>query len=67
MTGQRRRAGDIGASRSPVHGFCHDEQTRRLLRSRPPRPALDWAATYLGGPVISARAPVNAAARRPRR
>ena len=42
--------------RSPVHGFFDDEQTRRLLRSRPPRAALDWAAACLGGPVISARA-----------
>jgi aminoglycoside phosphotransferase (APT) family kinase protein len=56
VTGQRRSAGDIGPGRSPVHGFCDDEQTRRLLRSRPPRPALDWAAACLGGPVISARA-----------
>ena len=44
------------ADRSPAHGFCDDEQTRRLLRSRPPRPALAWAAARLGGPVISARA-----------
>jgi aminoglycoside phosphotransferase (APT) family kinase protein len=39
-----------------VHGFCDDEETRRLLRSRPPRQALAWAAGCLGGPVISARA-----------
>jgi aminoglycoside phosphotransferase (APT) family kinase protein len=39
-----------------VHGFCDDEATRRLLRSRPPRQALAWAAACLGGPVISARA-----------
>ena len=41
---------------SPVHGFGDDEQTRRLLRSRPPRQALAWAGTRLGGPVTSARA-----------
>jgi aminoglycoside phosphotransferase (APT) family kinase protein len=39
-----------------VHGFCDDEETRRLLRSRPPRQALAWAAARLGGPVLSARA-----------
>jgi len=44
------------AGRSPAHGFCDDEQTRRLLRSRPPRQALAWAGACLGGPVISARA-----------
>src|SRR5512142_2822856 len=42
--------------RSPAHGFCDDEPTRRLLRSRPPRQALAWAAAHLGGPVVSARA-----------
>jgi len=49
-------AGDSPAGRSPAHGFCDDEATRRLLRSRPPRQALAWAAARLGGPVISARA-----------
>ena len=39
-----------------MHGFCDDEETRRLLRSRPPRQALAWAAARLGGAVISARA-----------
>jgi aminoglycoside phosphotransferase (APT) family kinase protein len=39
-----------------VHGFCDDEETRLLLRSRPPRQALAWAAARLGGPVVSARA-----------
>jgi aminoglycoside phosphotransferase (APT) family kinase protein len=48
-------AGDSTAGRSPAHGFCDDEPTRRLLRSRPPRQALAWAAARLGGPVISAR------------
>ena len=42
--------------RSPAHGFADDEQTRRLLRSRPPRQALAWAAVRLGGRVVSARA-----------
>jgi aminoglycoside phosphotransferase (APT) family kinase protein len=49
-------AGPGPAGRSPAHGFCDDEATRRLLRSRPPRQALAWAAARLGGPVISARA-----------
>jgi len=49
-------AGPSPAGRSPAHGFCDDEATRRLLRSRPPRQALAWAAARLGGPVISARA-----------
>jgi aminoglycoside phosphotransferase (APT) family kinase protein len=44
------------SGRSPAHGFCDDEQTRRLLRSRPPRQALAWAAARLGGRVVSARA-----------
>src|SRR5215470_20429107 len=46
----------IVAGRSPAHGFCDDEQTRRLLRSRPPRQALAWTGARLGGRVISARA-----------
>jgi aminoglycoside phosphotransferase (APT) family kinase protein len=44
------------SGRSPAHGFCDDEPTRRLLRSRPPRQALAWAAARLGGQVVSARA-----------
>ena len=56
MTSRRRPAGDVPAGRSPAHGSCDDEQTRRLLRSRPPRQALAWAAGYLGGPVVPARA-----------
>jgi len=56
VTGGRRPAGDLPAGRSPAHGFCDDEETRRLLRSRPPGQALAWAAARLGGPVISARA-----------
>jgi aminoglycoside phosphotransferase (APT) family kinase protein len=42
--------------RSPAHGFGDDEQTRRLLRSRPPQQALTWAGSYLGGRVVAARA-----------
>ena len=56
MTGGHRPARVSPAGRSPAHGFCDDEVTRRLLRSRPPRQALAWAAAQLGGPVISARA-----------
>src|SRR5437773_10026301 len=41
---------------SPAHGFGDDEQTRRLLRSRPPRQALAWAGSHLGGRVVAARA-----------
>ena len=46
----------LPSGRSPAHGFRDDEQTRRLLRSRPPRQALAWAAARLGGRVVSARA-----------
>ncbi len=56
MTRGHEPAGPSPAGRSPAHGFCDDEATRRLLRSRPPRQALAWAAARLGGPVISARA-----------
>jgi aminoglycoside phosphotransferase (APT) family kinase protein len=56
VTSCRRPGGASLAGRSPVHGFCDDEATRRLLRSRPPGKALAWAAARLGGPVISARA-----------
>ena len=52
----RRPDSGIAAGRSPAHGFCDDDPTRRLLRSRPPRQALAWAGTRLGGPVTSARA-----------
>jgi aminoglycoside phosphotransferase (APT) family kinase protein len=56
VTAGHEPAGPGLAGRSPAHGFCDDEATRRLLRSRPPRQALAWAAACLGGPVISARA-----------
>jgi aminoglycoside phosphotransferase (APT) family kinase protein len=54
--GEREPARDRLAGRSPAHGFGDDEETRRLLRSRPPRQALAWAGARLGGRVISARA-----------
>jgi aminoglycoside phosphotransferase (APT) family kinase protein len=44
-----------GAGEVP-YGFDDDAQTRRLLRSRPPRPALDWAGAAVGGRVTAARA-----------
>ena len=56
MTSGHRPAEVSPAGRSPAHGFCDDEMTRRLLHSRPPRQALAWAAAQLGGPVTSARA-----------
>ena len=40
----------------PAHGFADDEPTRRLLRSRPPKAALVWAGTALGGRVVSTQA-----------
>jgi aminoglycoside phosphotransferase (APT) family kinase protein len=56
VTGGHRPARVTPAGGPPAHGFCDDEATRRLLRSRPPRQELAWAADRLGGPVISARA-----------
>ena len=56
MTGGPGQPGASPAGQPPAHGFCDDEETRRLLRSRPPRQALAWAEGRLGGPVISARA-----------
>jgi aminoglycoside phosphotransferase (APT) family kinase protein len=38
------------------HGFGDDAETRLLLRSRPPRQALDWAGAVLGGTVAATRA-----------
>ena len=38
------------------YGFDDDAETRRLLRSRPPRRALDWAGSVLGGTVAATRA-----------
>jgi aminoglycoside phosphotransferase (APT) family kinase protein len=56
VTSRRRPARDALTGRSPAHGFGDDEQTRRLLRSRPPQQALAWAAARLGGSVVSVRA-----------
>lgn len=42
--------------RSPAHGFCDDEESRRLLRSRPPDPALRWAERETRSRVVSVRA-----------
>jgi aminoglycoside phosphotransferase (APT) family kinase protein len=56
VTGGSRPGRASPAGRSPAHGFCDDEATRQLLRSRPPQQALAWAAARLGGPVIAARA-----------
>ncbi len=41
---------------SPPHGFSDDDPTRRLLRGRLPRQALEWVGHVLGGTVRSARA-----------
>lgn len=56
VTSGRRPDGTSAGGRSPAHGFGDDEATRKLLRSRPPRQALAWAAAQFGAPVISARA-----------
>jgi aminoglycoside phosphotransferase (APT) family kinase protein len=40
---------------SAPHGFDDDQATRRVLRSRPPCAALEWAGAARGGTVISAR------------
>jgi aminoglycoside phosphotransferase (APT) family kinase protein len=37
------------------HGFDDDEQTRLLLRSRPPVAALAWVESVLGGRVVGVR------------
>lgn len=39
-------------SGSPPHGFVDDDETRVLLRSRPPEAALAWVAAELGNAVI---------------
>ena len=45
-----------GAATVLPYGFDDDEETRRLLRSRPPRVALRWASRELGGTVTAVRA-----------
>ncbi len=45
----------LGNEENPAYGFDDDEATRRLLRSRPPREALAWAGSALGGAVVAAR------------
>jgi aminoglycoside phosphotransferase (APT) family kinase protein len=55
VTGDRPESRSV-CLRSPAHGFSDDNDTRRLLRSRPPRQALGWAGRYLGARVTSARA-----------
>jgi aminoglycoside phosphotransferase (APT) family kinase protein len=39
-----------------VHGFSDDAATRALLRSEPPRVALEWAGSVLDSTVVSATA-----------
>ena len=39
----------------PAHGYRDDRATRRLLRSRPPTPALAWVESALGGRITSVR------------
>lgn len=56
MTEERSTPSGRVRLRSPAHGFCDDDETRRLLRSRPPRRALAWVQKCLGGRVVSARA-----------
>ncbi|MBO0692425.1 MAG: aminoglycoside phosphotransferase family protein [Acidimicrobiaceae bacterium] len=56
MTGPT--SGDASQSprlRSPAHGFCDDEESRRLLRSRPPEAALRWVEQATACPVVSVR------------
>jgi aminoglycoside phosphotransferase (APT) family kinase protein len=56
VTGDQREPSGSVRLRSPAHGFCDDDETSRLLRSRPPRRALAWAERYLGARVTSASA-----------
>jgi aminoglycoside phosphotransferase (APT) family kinase protein len=46
----------MNTSTEAPHGFDDDPETRRLLRSRPPRAALAWAGAALGGTVVAVRA-----------
>ena len=54
MTRDRIESSELVRLRSPAHGYCDDDETRRLLRSRPPRQALAWAERHLGARVTSA-------------
>jgi aminoglycoside phosphotransferase (APT) family kinase protein len=56
VTGDQLESSESVRLRSPAHGFCDDDETRRLLRSRPPAQALAWVGRYLGARVTSARA-----------
>jgi len=44
----------MGSPVPAAYGFDEDPATWRLLRARPPRPALDWAAEALGGGTVTA-------------
>ena len=45
----------MNTSDGSPYGFDEEPETRRLLRSRPPRTALAWAGAALGGTVVSVR------------
>jgi aminoglycoside phosphotransferase (APT) family kinase protein len=55
VTGDRPEWSKLIRLRSPAHGYCDDDETRRLLRSRPPVQALAWTERHLGARVTSAR------------
>jgi hypothetical protein len=44
---------------SPPYGFGDDDDTRSLLRSRPPGRALAWAAAALGGGTVISAGPLR--------
>jgi aminoglycoside phosphotransferase (APT) family kinase protein len=50
-----RKGPDSPRLRSPAHGFCDDETTRRLLRSRPPKLALHWVERETASRVLRVR------------
>ena len=57
MTGPTLGEGPDGPRlRSPAHGFCDDKDTRRLLRSRPPKLALDWVERETRSRVLRVQA-----------
>lgn len=49
------RSGGPAPELSVPHGFSDDRETRRLLRSRPPRPPLAWAERVTGAKVVATR------------